>query len=111
MYNEFWGRVHFVLFFIGTNLIFLPHAFYGLAGMPRRIIDYPEVYGGWNYITSIGGIVTLISFAIFFIIVFHALVSGKKAPANYWGSGADTLEWTLDSPPDYHSFEEQPIMK
>jgi cytochrome c oxidase subunit 1 len=45
---------------------------------------------------------------IFFVNVIWSLVAGAKAPANPWGEGATTLEWTLSSPPPYHQFEQLP---
>lgn len=42
--NELLGRVHFYIMFIGVNLTFFPMHYMGLAGMPRRIIDYPDMF-------------------------------------------------------------------
>ena len=79
--------------------------------MPRRYVDYPDAYAGWNYISSMGSFVTLIGLAVFFIMLVHALVRQKQSADNPWGEGATTLEWTLSSPPPFHQFEELPEVK
>lgn len=111
MYSEFWGKVHFWLTFIGVNLTFFPMHFLGLAGMPRRIPDYPDAYSLWNEVASIGSYISGASVVLFIFIVAHAFIAGRKAEDNYWGEGADTLEWTLSSPPPFHQFEIQPTLK
>ena len=108
MYNEFLGKLHFFIMFIGVNLVFFPQHFLGLDGMPRRIPDYTPAFAYWNMISSIGYVVMAFSMVIFFVNVFWSLGWGKKAPDNYWGEGATTLEWTLSSPPPFHQFETLP---
>ncbi len=108
MYNEFLGKAHFFVTFVGVNLIFFPQHFLGLDGMPRRIPDYPEAYAYWNQISTLGYMVTVAGMAIFFVNLFWSLAKGPKAPDNYWGDGATTLEWTLSSPPPFHQFETLP---
>lgn len=110
-YPEFLAKVHFWVFFIGANLTFFPQHFLGLAGMPRRIPDYPDVYAGWNYVSSMGSYIAGASALIFLVVVWRTLASGKKCPDNQWGEGATTLEWTLPSPPPFHTFEDQPVIK
>src|SRR5256885_3440536 len=95
------GFLHFLLFFIGVNMTFFPQHFLGLAGMPRRIPDYPDVYAGWNYISSIGAYIGGYSALLFVYLVWYTLKHGAKCPANPWGEGATTLEWTLPSPPPF----------
>ncbi|MDP9421474.1 MAG: cytochrome c oxidase subunit I [Pseudomonadota bacterium] len=108
MYNETLGKLHFFVMFIGVNLIFFPQHFLGLDGMPRRIPDYSPAYGDWNWISTVGYMVMAAGMGIFFINMIWSLIAGKKAPDNYWGEGATTLEWTLSSPPPYHQFETLP---
>ncbi|MBL8686824.1 MAG: cbb3-type cytochrome c oxidase subunit I, partial [Alphaproteobacteria bacterium] len=106
--NETLGKIHFWLTFIGVNLTFFPMHFLGLAGMPRRIPDYADVYAGWNFVSSIGSYISGLSALFFIYVVIHTLRKGKPATDNPWGDGADTLEWTISSPPPFHTFEEQP---
>lgn len=110
-YPEWMGKIHFWLLFIGANLTFFPQHFLGLSGMPRRIPDYPDVYAGWNYISSIGSYIGAASAVWFLLLVWVTLKSGKKCESNPWGDGATTLEWTLPSPPPFHTFETQPVIK
>jgi cytochrome c oxidase subunit 1 len=110
-YPEVLGHIHFWLTFIGVNVTFFPQHFLGMAGMPRRVPDYPDAFAGWNYVSSVGSLISYGAALFFVFIVFYTLKYGKKCPANPWGTGADTLEWTLESPPPYHCFETQPQIK
>ena len=111
LYPEWMGKVHFWLMFIGVNLTFFPMHFMGMAGMPRRIPDYPDMYAGWNLIASIGAYISGFSVLLFIAFTFYSLFKGEKASANYWDDENMTLEWTLPSPPPFHQFEEQPVVK
>ena len=108
MYNEFLGKAHFFVMFVGVNMIFFPQHFLGLDGMPRRIPDYTPAFAYWNYVSTIGYMVMAAGMVIFFVNLFWSLAKGPKAPDNYWGEGATTLEWTLSSPPPFHQFETLP---
>ena len=111
-YPEWAGKLHFWAMFIGANLTFFPQHFLGRQGMPRRYIDYPEAFAYWNYISSWGAFLSFASFVFFIGVMFYTLLWGKKITENnYWGVGADTLEWTLTSPPPEHTFEQLPEQK
>jgi cytochrome c oxidase subunit 1 len=110
-YNEFLGKLHFWITFIGVNVTFFPMHFSGLAGMPRRIPDYPDAYAGWNYVSSIGAYISVAAAFFFLVVILEAFMRSKKASANPWGIGATTLEWKLSSPPPFHSFDELPKIK
>jgi cytochrome c oxidase subunit 1 len=108
MYSPFWGHLHFWMTFVGANILFFPQHFLGLAGMPRHYADYPEAYAYWNKISSYGSYITAVGTLVFFIGMAVALIRREKAAANPWGVGATTLEWTLSSPPPFHSFDKLP---
>jgi len=77
-YSEILGQIHFWIFFLGVNLTFFPMHFLGLAGMPRRIPDFPDAYSGWNSIASFGSYISGIGAFLFFYIVYQALMYGEK---------------------------------
>ena len=109
MYPEWAGKLHFWAFFIGANLTFFPQHFLGRQGMPRRYIDYPEAFATWNYVSSIGAFLSFASFIFFFGVIFYSVFAGRKETRNNpWNEYADTLEWTLPSPPPEHTFEQLP---
>ena len=110
-YPEWAGQLHFYATFIGVNLLFFPQHFLGLQGMPRRIPDYPDAYAGWNHVSSIGGYISGGATVFFVVIAIYTIFFGKKAEANPWGEGANTLEWHLSSPPPFHQFDIQPLVK
>ena len=103
-YSESLGKLHFWLTFIGVNVTFFPMHFLGLAGMPRRVPDYPDAYAGWHGVASIGAYISAAGTLLFIYIVIKAFMSSKKAAANPWGEGATTLEWSVSSPPPFHTF-------
>jgi cytochrome c oxidase subunit 1 len=110
MYDETLGKWHFWLSMIFFNIAFFVQHFLGLAGMPRRIPDYAPQFAEFNMISSIGAFGFGLSQLLFVYIVIKCIRSGQKAAAKPW-EGAEGLEWTLSSPPPYHSFETPPLVK
>jgi cytochrome c oxidase subunit 1 len=111
MYNEAIGKAHFWITFIGVNIIFFPQHFLGLAGMPRRTVDYPDAFHGWNEVSSYGSYIAGFGALVFFYGMAEAFMKKRPAGNNPWGVGATTLEWTLSSPPPFHQFETLPRIK
>ncbi len=111
MYSETIGKLHFWLTFIGVNIVFFPQHFLGLAGMPRRVADYPDAFAGWNLVSSLGSYLSGLGALVFFFGVAQAFMRKEKAADNPWGAGATTLEWTLPSPPPFHQYNELPLIK
>ena len=107
MYSEFWGKTHFWLSTIFVNITFFPMHFLGLAGMPRRIPDYALQFSDYNLIASIGAFGFGFAQIIFVVVVIQTIRGGAKATDRVW-EGAHGLEWTLSSPPPYHSFTTPP---
>jgi cytochrome c oxidase subunit I len=109
---DWMGRWHFWISFVGANVLFFPQHFLGLAGMPRRYVDYPDAYAGWNAVSSIGAYIFFAGIIFFLYACYYAIyVRKERAEANPWGEGATTLEWTLPSPPPFHQFETLPRIR
>ena len=112
MYDETLGKVHFWLSFFSVNLTFFPMHFVGLAGMPRRYPDYALQFADFNAIVSVGAFIFGFTQLLLLFIVIKSIRTGKKASDEVWEDTKDWgLEWTLDSPPPYHSFTVQPEVK
>ncbi len=122
-YNLLYSKAHFWVLFTGVNLTFFPQHFLGLQGMPRRISDYPDAFTGWNFISSIGSIVSVAATALFLHIVYLQLVKGKAIFGYAWAvpqlfsdylrilkdKSAPGLEWALHNPPKPHAFTSLPL--
>jgi len=110
--DEFLNKLHFWLTFVGVNLIFFPQHFLGLQGMPRRYVDYPDAFAGWNMVSSAGAVVAALGALVFAYQLFHSFfILKRRAADNPWGVGANTLEWTLSSPPPFHQYETLPVIR
>jgi len=108
LYSERLANAHFWITFVGVNVVFFPQHFLGLSGMPRRYIDYPDAFAFWNRVSSIGYYITFAGLLLFLYMLWDSARKRIPAPANPWGDGATTLEWTLPSPPPFHQFETLP---
>jgi len=111
MYSDRVAILHFWVMFIGVNLVFFPQHFLGLSGMPRRYVDYPDAFAGWNAVSSYGSYISAIGVLIFLYGVYEAFAKKRIAGDNPWGPGATTLEWQLSSPPPYHQWSELPRVR
>ena len=109
MINETWGRVHFVLTFIGMNLTFLPMHELGLLGMNRRVALYDPKFTSLNQLCTIGAYILAVSTLPFFVNAVWCWFKGEKAADNPWN--ALTLEWQTTSPPAIENFEVLPVLR
>nr|YP_008080559.1 cytochrome c oxidase subunit 1 [Flammulina velutipes]AEF33882.1 cytochrome c oxidase subunit 1 [Flammulina velutipes]AEO19612.1 cytochrome c oxidase subunit 1 [Flammulina velutipes]AEO19644.1 cytochrome c oxidase subunit 1 [Flammulina velutipes]AEO19675.1 cytochrome c oxidase subunit 1 [Flammulina velutipes] len=122
IFNELYGKIHFWTLFAGVNLTFFPQHFLGMAGMPRRVPDYPDAYSGWNTVSSFGSLVSLVATLIFIYIIYNIFINDNYSSKNPWkiisyffgedeteeGNFSNTLEWTLASPIPLHAFDNLP---
>jgi len=83
-YPDALSKVHFWTMFLGVNLTFFPMHFLGLAGMPRRIPDYPDAFAPWNAVASFGSLISAFSVLLFIYIIYVTLTEGKPAGRNPW---------------------------
>ena len=119
MYNEYYSKIQYWVLLIGVNTLFFPMHFLGLAGMARRIPDYPDAYSYWNYIASIGSMITLISILLFFYILYdqytNKLILPYPSMLYYVGNKKlktmnNSIELILPSPSKYHTYNQVPCI-
>jgi len=77
-YDEALGQVHFWLTFIGVNITFFPMHFLGIAGMPRRVPDYPDTFAFWNYVATFGSYISVVGAAVFFYVMFKVFSDVRR---------------------------------
>lgn len=123
LYDETLASAHFWALFVGVNTTFFPQHFLGLQGHPRRIPDYPDAYEGWNYVSSVGSIISVAATGLFLYTVYDSLVSQPAATGDAWGQpsffidtpafvegpvSSTTLEWVLPTPTPLHAYSMMP---
>lgn len=128
IFSELLGKIHFWTLFIGVNLTFFPQHFLGLAGMPRRIPDFPDSYAGWNSVSSFGSLVSVIATILFAYVIYdifgRQIITNKhnNVKNNPWSIPSHfddemkfdlietykQLEWAVASPAPEHCFTSKP---
>ena len=108
--DEGLGKLHFWLMTIGFNLTFFPMHFAGMFGMPRRVYTYSSGYGfdGYNLLSTIGSFVIAISMLVMIWNWYSTMRQGKIAGNDPWD--AQTLEWSISSPPPVYNFARIPVV-
>ena len=95
--------------------------FLGLAGMPRRIPDYPDAYAQWNWIASLGSMISVISGLLVLFIIFDSFNRKIEVTKYYWYTPeffssyntqtikTNTIEWMIDSPAEERTYMQLPF--
>lgn len=104
--NPEWCKAQFYIIFIGVNLTFFPIHFLGLAGIPRRYSDYPDIYTTWNIVARGGSIVSIVSVFFIVYIVWEAIVSHR--PVLFLKTSRVRAEFSHVYPPINHRFRTPP---
>ncbi|PSP84159.1 cytochrome C oxidase subunit I [Halobacteriales archaeon QS_1_68_17] len=108
MYDEFLGKVHFALYFVGFNLLYFP--MFLAWQTPRRVFDYNPAYTPWHRLATIGGFILAVSFLVMFYNLYRSLQTGADADDNPW-EYSSTAEWAISSPPPLENFPGLPSYK
>nr|QCX29662.1 cytochrome c oxidase subunit I [Blattisocius keegani] len=103
-FNTLLSKSQFYLMFLGVNMTFFPQHFLGLNGMPRRYTNYPDFYYLWNFVSSLGSYITLLSILLFITMLYYSLVyAGLQMNSSFLPS---MPEWEFTNTLNTHTFEE-----
>jgi cytochrome c oxidase subunit I+III len=108
MYDEYLGRVHFVMYIVGFNLLYFPMFF--AWETPRRVFDYAPGLLPWHRLATIGGFLLGASFLVMFYNLYKSMYEGEDAAGNPW-EYSTTAEWAVDSPPPLENFPGLPTYR
>lgn len=84
---------HFLAMFLGVNLAFLPHHFLGLAGMPRRVVDYPDHFWFWNKVSTFGSHLRTASLLFFVFLLWESFIAQR--PVVSVRNSSRSPEWAV----------------
>jgi len=121
MYNEFLGKVHFVLAFVGFNLLYFP--MFVVWDTPRRWFHYegtvaPTIpftdivlfetgFTIWHQMATVGAFLFAASFLVMFYNLFVSLYSDRDVDESPWAY-TGSAEWAVSSPPPEGNFPGTP---
>ncbi|MFC7187440.1 cbb3-type cytochrome c oxidase subunit I [Halorubrum yunnanense] len=105
MYDEFLGKLHFAIFFLGFNAVYF--SMFLAWETPRRVFEYNPEFQIYHQFGTIGAFVLGFSFFIMFYNLGKSYVSGESAGANPWDYSR-TAEWAVSSPPPLENWPDRP---
>ena len=106
MFDKKLSWIAFWMIQIGFNVTFMGMFAVGLAGQPRRVEAYAEMFSRGNLIATIGAYVIMAGMLVLLAGVIHSWKHGQKAPMNPWH--AKTIEWTVPNPVPLENFDVLP---
>ena len=86
-YSRIFAYFHFIYYVLGQFLTVIPMMWLGWGGMPRRVLDYPAAFGGWQSIVTAGHLLSIAGILSFFIMVFDSLRQARPFVRNTFGVG------------------------
>ena len=101
------GKIHFWLMFIRVNITFFPQHFLGLMGMPRRYVDYPDVYLYWNKVRRYGSLISIAGIIFFIFMIWEAFIRQRSVIGVQRNLNLDAKNYL---PPRFHTHGEQIVL-
>uniref|UniRef100_UPI0023F49B77 cytochrome c oxidase subunit I n=1 Tax=Phocoderma betis TaxID=1939684 RepID=UPI0023F49B77 len=106
--NPYLLKIQFIVMFLGVNLTFFPQHFLGLAGMPRRYSDYPDMFTSWNIISTLGSYMSFLATLFMLMIIWDSMINQRIILFSL--NMSSSIEWYQNFPPAEHSYNELPIL-